>query len=224
MRGSPDPARPFAWLVASVLVVALGPTVHPATGQGKSSDVTLVKADGTALRIPSSGPLANPMAQGVARDIAAFDRQKSLPGLRGASPEVAEAVRRLAQESRNEAVDQLDTTYRVASSTSAGVLDIGLLQAARQSVDVLKQILSSPSPPSLQVRTEVDASSPNAVLHYCLRADYRRAACAWQSYTFGATVRIGLYMFRVQSDGAVVGEEQVLVLNEPTKVTIRPVR
>jgi hypothetical protein len=223
MRGSPTPAWPLIWFVAPVLVV-VAPTVHHATGQGKSSDVTLVKADGTALQIPSAGPLANPIAQGVARDITAFDRQKSLPGLRGASPEVAEAVRQLAQESRNEAVEQLDTTYRVARSTSAGVLDTGLLRAARQSVDVLKQIASSPSPPSLHVRTEVDASSPNAVLHYCLRADYRRNACAWQSYTFGATVRIGLYMFRVQSNGAVAGEEQVLVLNEPTRVTIRPIR
>jgi hypothetical protein len=76
----------------------------------------------------------------------------------------------------------------------------------------------------MQVRTEIDASAPNAVLHYCLRADYRRNACGWQSYTFGATVHIGLYMFRVQAENAVASEEQVLVLNEPTKVTIRPVR
>lgn len=209
---------------ACALLFAVGLTGR-ATGQEAGKDITLVKRDGTQLRVPSTGPLASPAAQDVAREIAAYDKGPKSPSARGADPAVVEAIRRLAQETRNDAVDQLDTTLRVAQSTS-GALDARLLRAARQSADMLKQIIGSPPPPSLLVRTEIGSSIPNAVLHYCLRADYRKKACSWQSYNFGAVLSIGLYMFRVQSDAGVAQErdEQVLVLNEPTKVTILPMR
>ncbi len=185
----------------------------------------MVKRDGTQLRIPATGPLASAAAQDVARDIAAYDRKPTSPSARGADPAVVDAMRQLAQESRNEAVDQLDVTFRVAQSTS-GALDTRLLRAARQSADMLTLIVRSPPPPSLQVRTEITSSIPNAVMHYCLRADYRKKACSWQSYNFGAVLHIGLYMFRVQSDAGAAQErdEQVLVLNEPTIRTILPMR
>ena len=196
-----------------------------AEGQGPAKDITLARRDGTQLRVPSTGPLASRTAQDVAREIAAYDKDPKSPSVRGADPAVVEAMRQLAQETRNDAVDQLDTTLRVAQSTS-GALDARLLQAARHSADMLKQIVASPPPPSLRVRTEINSSIPNAVLHYCLSADYRKKACSWQSYSFGAVLNIGLYLFRVQSDAGVAQErdEQVLVLNEPTKVTILPMR
>jgi hypothetical protein len=129
----------------------------------------------------------------------------------------------MADESRNEAVEQLDLTYRVAHETS-GPLDSKLLDGAKKDVEFLREIMRAPPPPSLNVHTAISASLPNAILHYCLRADYLRNVCDWRSYNSGALMPIGLYMFRV--DGADAGSktqvEAVLVLNEPTQLVILP--
>ena len=195
-----------------------------AAGQTANKDLTVTKADGKQVKVPATGPLANPTAQEVAAGVLYYDKQvKSHPPGRHASPEVARAMQQMADESRNEAVEQLDLTYRVAQETS-GPLDSELLEGAKKNVEIVREIMQAPPPPNLNVHTTISASIPNAILHYCLRADYVRKACDWQSYNSGALMPIGRYMFRVESsDGsAKIQEEIILVLNDPTQRIISP--
>src|SRR5271169_6837486 len=84
-------------------------------GQGGNKDLTVTKSDGKQVKVPGAGPLANATAQDVAAGILDYDKQvKSRPPGKHASPEVARAMQQMAEESRNEAVEELDLTYRVA--------------------------------------------------------------------------------------------------------------
>lgn len=208
-----------------VLAVLSVTAVYAGGQTSKNKDLILTKSDGTQIRVPGSGPLANQTAQEVALGILEFDKQKKShpPGERAVNPQVAEAIRQMAEESRNEALEQLDLTYRVAQETS-GPLDTQVLKSAKENVDLLWEIMRGPPPPNLNVHTEISASTPNAMLHYCLRSDYTRNICAWHSYSLGALMPIGRYMFRVESveAGGKAQEEEVLVLNEPTKLMILP--
>jgi hypothetical protein len=198
-----------------------------AAGQTSGNkDITLARPDGTEVRVPREGRLANQTAQDVALGILEFDKQaKSRPPRRRASnPEVADAMRQMAEESRNEALEQLDLTYRTAKITS-GPLDSQLLQSAKKNLDIVREIMRTPPPPNLNVHTKISASVPNAILHYCLRGDYKRDVCAWHSYNPGALMPIGRYMFRVElvEPGSKAQDEEVLVLNEPTELVILPI-
>jgi hypothetical protein len=211
--------RCLVWLVCAACFAEMS-----AACQGKGGDIVLLKADGKQLRVPSGGGPANAAAQEIAREIAAFDKRASSRPSRG-RPDVGEAVRRLSEEVRDDTVDQLDMHYRLPDQVS-GSFDTALLEAARKSADMLKQVMGSPPPPSLNVHTEITTSIPNAVLHDCLRGDYKRNACSWRSYSAGALMPIGLYVFRAENatgEGRAV-EEEILVLHDPTKQPILPMR
>ena len=199
--------------------------IEAAAGQDRGSrDIILLKSDGSQVRVPASGPLASPAAQEIARDVQAYDRRaRSQPFSGAADPQIAQAVERLAQEVRDDAVDRLDQTYRLADVV-AGPLDQDLLEAARKTADALKQMMRAPPPPRLNVRTQITVTLPNASLHYCLRGDYKANACSWRSYSTGDVLPIGLYMFRAESAGNEPTEEEVLVLNDPTTRMIAPMR
>lgn len=212
-----------SFIAAGVLAVSVLSGFR-AAAQAAGKDLTVTKPDGKQVKVPGKGPLANPTAQEVAAGVLDYDKQvKSHPPGRRASPEVARAMQQMADESRNEAVEQLDLTYRVAQETS-GPLDSELLEGAKKNLEFVRDIMRAPPPPNLNVHTTISASLPNAILHYCLRADYLRKACDWQSYNSGALMPIGRYMFRVEfSDGsAKIQEELILVLNDPTQWVIQP--
>jgi len=219
-----DTPKMRGFIAVGVLAVCAVSGFRAAGQAASSKDLTVTKVDGKQVKVPATGPLANPTAQEVAAGVLDYDKQvKSHPPGRHASPEVARAMQQMADESRNEAVEQLDLTYRVAQETS-GPLDSELLDGAKKNVEFVREIMRAPPPPNLNVHTAISASVPNAILHYCLRADYLRKACDWHSYNSGALMPIGRYMFRVESsEGSPnIQEEIVLVLNDPTQLVILP--
>jgi hypothetical protein len=212
--------------IACCILVASGMTGFHATGQGTGGkDLILSKPDGTVVHVPKAGPFANEAAQQAAQGVLDYDRRvKSHRPDAHADPQVAKAIQDIADETRNEAVEQIDLAYRVPTMSS-GPLDLQLIENAKRNVALLREIMSTPPPPSLMVHTAVSSSIPKAVLHYCLRADYLRKSCDWHTYTPGALMPIGRYMFRVESpDSAATREEVVLVLNDPTQQSIEPMR
>ncbi len=197
----------------------------------QDGEILITKSNGSQLRVPTTGPLADSNAQTVAKSVRSFDAEfsagikRSPPGgtTTGANPEVLAAMQQLALESRNEAVDQLDLAYQVAQGTSAVSLNPNLVQQARQGIERARKIISSPPPSSLYVHTEIAAAIANGSLHYMAMMKYRRQSTSWESYEFGKTLPIGLYMFRL--DAPSMGEpyeEEVLVLAEPTEHKIIP--
>jgi hypothetical protein len=223
MRAKPWGAKVLAWVSVLGLFSSLG--LYPVDHRAKrGDDIILVKSDGTSVRVPTEGPMANEAAQSVARDIAALDKRAKSGHGESADPQVTEAVRNLSEALRNDAIDKLDLSYRVAQSTSAP-LNTALIEAAKGSANMLSKVVSAPPPLNLNVHTEITTSIQNAVLHYCLRGDVKRNACSWKSYVPGDALPIGLYVFRAESRGNdTPKDEEILVLDDPTKHTILPGR
>src|ERR1700680_2268897 len=175
---------PSAMLVGAL---ALSPFSVGAWSQsGKEPAIKLAKPDGKEVVVPLSGPLSNDSAQGVAKDIQSFDKQvkskKYLAHVK--NPEVAEAMAEIAAQSRNDALEQLDLAYRIAGKTS-GELDNRLIDGAKHDINAATQVLSSPPPPSVNVRTQISTTVPNAALHYCRVDDFKENgnSCGWESYS-----------------------------------------
>lgn len=194
---------------------------------GKESTIKLIKPDGREVLVPLSGPLSNDTAQAVARDIQSFDKEAKSRRhpVDAKNEEVAAAMMELAVESRNDALEQLDLAYRITQK-SAGTLDNRLLNGAKRDIDSASQILLTSPPPSVQVHTRISSTIPNATLHYCGVGDYKENGngCAWESYSSGAVLHIGRYMFRMDIPGTQSRPytERVLVLNDPTERTLSP--
>jgi hypothetical protein len=206
-------------------MIAIGGLCVAAAAQvAGGNDIALKKADGAKVLIPASGPRYNESAHEVAVDVESLDREvknsRKPPGNR----EVVAAMRQIALDARNDAVDSLDLAYRVAEQTS-GVLDSGQLDSAKRNVQFAKDILKASPPPKLFVRTKISSTVSGATIHYWNAADYTKKLGTWSSYTAGENLHIGRYLFRVHSsDGDETFQELVLVLSDPTEKTLSPVR
>jgi hypothetical protein len=209
-------------LALTTIIISL-----PAQAQSNSDkDITLATSSGTAVRVPSTGALANDAAQNVALDVVYVDRQlkSSKSGKRAGKEDVAAATQKMALDARNDAVDSLDLAYRVAEKTS-GVLDSGQIDSAKQNVQIAKLILKTTPPARLYVRTAISSTVSGAALHYWDAADFKKKVGSWSSYTPGEPLHIGRYLFRV--DGVNDNEpyeELVLILSDPTERVISPLR
>src|SRR5690242_17838795 len=109
-------------------------------------DVTLKKADGAKVVIPASGPRFNEGAHQAAVDLEALDRDVKNARKQAGNREVIAAMRQIAIDARNDAVDSLDLAYRVSEETS-GVLDSEQVDSAKRNVQFAKDILKATPPP-----------------------------------------------------------------------------
>ena len=188
------------------------------------NDITLKKADGAKVLIQASGPRFNESAHEAAREVETFDREIKNSRKQPGSRDVVEAMRQIAIDARNDAVDSLDLAYRVAEQTS-GILDSEQLDSARHNIQFAKDILKASPPPKLYVRTKISSTAKGATIHCWDAADYKKKVGTWSSYTAGESLHIGRYLFRVQpGDGNEPFQELVLVLSDPTEKTLSPVR
>jgi hypothetical protein len=199
----------------------------PASAQAPSNkDITLTTSRGTAVRVPSSGALANDAAQQVALNVIAIDGQLKLSKSRKRSgkSDVAAAMQQMATDARNDAVDSLDLAYRVAGETS-GNLDSTQIDSAKQNVQIANEILKAAPPVRLYVRTAISSTVTGAALHYWDAADYKKKVGSWSSYTPGDQLHIGRYRFRVDAvNGGEPYQELVLILSDPTEKVLSPLR
>lgn len=166
--------------------------------EAKPSGLSVVKADGVVVEVPRSGALADGRAIALAEAIRDYDEKRvsgshlkkiSDPGLRDAVDELATAL-------RDDAVDRLDLTFRVARRTSSG-LDAGLLSQGQESIRKLTELISRP-PTKVYVSTQITSRINGVSIQYMSAADYRKKLDEWMGYTFGQSMKIGVYMFRLQ--------------------------
>lgn len=199
------------------------------TNDTNEEQLALDMADGSALIIPISGPLANDTAIAIYHEVQTIDvRLKKLQRLLSTTknnPEVVSALLKLATEYRNESVSELDLAYRISQKTS-GILDRKLLKSAKEKTMKAFSILRATPPSSLFVKTEISTTIGNADIHYISFGDYRSEKGYWSSYSFGKRIKIGRYMFRVQFADSTIKpcEEVVLILSDPTVHKIIPRR
>lgn len=184
-------------------------------------DITLTTSSGTTVRVPSAGALANDTAQEVALGVVDLDQQ--LKKNRKGKSDVSSAMKQIALDARNDAVDSLDLAYRVAGKTS-GPLDSEQIDSAKQNVQIARDILKATPPPRLYVKTTISSTLTGAVLHYWDAADYKKKVGSWSSYTRGEMLHIGRYLFRLDSaTGGEPYQELVLILSDPTEKVISPI-
>jgi hypothetical protein len=219
-------ARAGAVLSFCCFIAITGGTLLTVEAQVQSQkEITLTTSKGSTVRIPLSGVLANDSAEHVALDVIALDGQLKprKSGKRGKSG-VSAAMRQIAIDARNDAVDSLDLAYRVAGETS-GPLDSQQIDSAKQNVQIVKDVLKATPPPTVYVQTAISSTVSGASLHYWDVAGYKKKVGSWSSYTPGETLHIGRYVFRV--DSAAGGEpyqELVLILSDPTEKVLAPLR
>jgi hypothetical protein len=209
-----------------LLVIAPGTWGVAAMAQvAGRSEITLKSSNGTKVLIPADGqPGFNETAHEAALDIGSLDREVKNPRKRSGDRQVLLAMRQIAVDARDDAVDSLDLAYRVAGETS-GVLDPQQLDSAKRNIQFAKELLNAAPPPKLYVRTVISSTITGATIHYWNAADYKMKVGTWNSYTAGDNLRIGRYFFSVHpGDGKEPFQELVLVLSDPTERTLSPVR
>jgi hypothetical protein len=164
----------------------------------------------------------------MAETIAAFDSELASSNLRAGDAEVVRAMRQIAAEQREEALDSLIRAIRIADTTSGG-LDQMLLKNAARALDAGQHVIRSAPPASLLVRTEIRVAGkgpaePAWALHYQTAAEFRNKEELWHSYNFGEPLRIGNYIFRATPGKPQAREyrEKVLVLADPTVLMLQP--
>jgi hypothetical protein len=206
------------------LAVSCAPTAT--SGMRDGEFIELRKSNGVTLRIPLRGLLYNKEAVAIAREIQSIDA--SLGSWRASSktmdPAVVNAAEHIVLQLRDEAIAELAFAYEVAEDT-AGPLDVrSLRNASRRAGDALGVFRVS-LPSSVYVKTEITSSVPNAVLHYMSFADHEAKKRSWSSYNVGERMRMGLYVFRVQTPGSnpQVYEEIVSIDQDPKRHQINPV-
>jgi hypothetical protein len=180
--------------------------------------IELRKPGGGLLRVPLGGPGSNPESTAVARRVQEIDAE--LEGWRAAHPsadhQVAAALTGAARELRDEAVWQLDLAYRVAERTS-GPLDAALVLLAGGGADEARKVLRSPPPASAFVETRITAASGDAALRYMTAGEHRSGTGSWSTYNPGQRLRIGRYVFRIETTaGTAPWVETLLVIEDPT--------
>jgi hypothetical protein len=206
------------------VMVALGCCIAGLAQVAGGNDIGLKKSNGEKVLIPANGSGFNESAHEAALGVESLDREIKNPRKRSGNREVLQAMRQIAVDSRNDAVDSLDLAYRVAQETSGG-LDSAQLDSAKRNVQFAKDLLNASPPPRLYVRTAISSTVNGATIHYWDAADYKRRVGSWSSYTRGDNLHIGRYFFRVDTgDGSGPFQELVLVLSDPTEKTLSPVR
>lgn len=221
-------ARPCATVALALLLAACagGGTSPRVVDSPDLTRVVLRKADGVVVDVPRTGALADERALELARAISDFDTQSAAGGplAKIADPGLREAVAAMATALRDDALDQLDLTYRVARRTSAG-LDGGLLAQGQETMKKVTDLLSHP-PTRLYVRTQITSQVVDVSLHYMSSSDYRRQSSDWMSYTIGQMMKIGAYVFRLQRQAG-AGEpllQRVEIMSDPFVRTLDPAR
>jgi len=197
---------------------------------GEAPQVLTVPGNGDAeIRIPLGGPLYDAQAEGVARAILASDREIEVLRRRPAT-EPNLALLALARELRAESYRNLDLAVRVSKTSSGAAQD--LVNLARDTAGAATVTATAAAPPGLELLTEI-TGPVGAVLHYIAKGEYDSAEPAgrrWTSYASGDRLRIGRYVFNVQpgqqpaAAAETAFEEIVLVIAEPTKRSLQPMR
>jgi hypothetical protein len=202
------------------MALLLGCSIWQVAAGATDKPIKLKKSDGSDVVVPATGELADERARAIASSLQSYDESsKHWRSAKPASP--AAELREIADQARNESLDQLDLAYRMARKTSGG-LDGDLLESAKKNIDFAKAALKRKPSESLLVRTQISTPPPQATLRYCSKGDRANPDC-WQTYNTGSSLRIGRYVFRVESQGGGKAyEEMVWILEDPTEHTIVP--
>lgn len=194
------------------------------------NSIKIALAEGRTVEVPTSGPLYDPEAVALAKDIKKADKKlarlhKSLRRQvsRGRLDEdVAIATIDTLSELREMSAMELDLAIRKADSV-AGLLDMSLIRQGREYIDEAMGLFGT-STARKNVPTRITTEPPAHVLHYMFVRDHQRKSQDWKSYNEGQLMHIGNYMFRVSFTGE-DGEprtyvEPVSILADPTERVI----
>ena len=216
------------WLTALAVVVA-GFAGEHSSGAGqdsrhaKADEMVLRKADGTTVSVPTNGPLADERALALARAISDVDAARqakdAFAGIGDAS--LRKTMNELATALRDDALDQLDLTYRVARRTSAG-LDSRLLSPGFDSMRKLAELVSRP-PVRQYVSTQITGRVEGMSIRFMSTPDFNSGSKEWQTYTLGQPMKLGVYEFRLVQPGG--GEplcQKVEIMRDPMIATLDP--
>lgn len=220
---------PWRWATgAACALLLVGPA---AQAKDKPANIVLKSATGQPIEVPVSGPLYNPRAEQLAREIETLDKQiakarKEKPARTPDAATIKAEMLSIAVEARNDALAELDLAMDVARKTSAGSLDEETVARAKEDARSAATVLSTRPPNSIAVATKISTSITDATLHYISKVKYQLRSTDWSSYTDGERMRIGRYVFRVQPPqvGSPTYEEVVLILSDPTTKRLTPVR
>jgi hypothetical protein len=207
--------RAFGLLLLPLLIIA---------GTSRADQILVRKSDGTAISVQTTGPLAEGRAATLARDINQYDAASKGDDVFAAVDDAAlrQALNALAKSLRDDAADQLDLAYRVASRTSAGV-DDRLLAPGFDSMRKLSERISRP-PTRQYVRTQITTSIAGTVLWFMGHADFKNGSDAWVGYTLGLPMKIGAYEFRLTGPGSARPRcQRVVVMSDPMIATLAPI-
>ena len=226
-----DAAVLFGWFARYILVLVIstmtiGYRADVVRAQGEyGASISLDRPDGTSVSVPLEGPLHNDMLERIAREIQTLD--KFIASRNASSKSEADtAILKVAYESRNDALKQLDLALRIAQQTSSGQLDLGILRKAKEYSKDANEALVSQVPSSIFVTTQITTSVANATMHCISKGDYDAGKHSWMSYSTGDKLRIGRYVFRVEprEPASDIYEELVLVVKDPTQRKLHPLR
>jgi hypothetical protein len=195
------------------------------SGVACSADsIVLKRPDGTTFSFPLSGPQYDPRAEKLVREIQELDKLIEQSS-KGAPRDVAIALRQIASEYRKEAVDNLELAVETAQQTSSLQLDSKLIGKAADGVKGFRQLVNSPTPNSLRVKTQISTTISDAQIHYLGKADHELQLFHWSSYTPGDRLVIGRYVFRVQSEALPGGsfQEEVRIFSDPAMQVLSPI-
>lgn len=191
-------------------------------------ELTLSRSGGSPVIVPATGPLSHERLTAVSREILATDENIQKLGL---SPNVIDReMAAIANELREESVNEVDLAIRIARRTSSGI-DAGLLKKAEGSLSLLRSMMKTPPPPSIFVSTDIKVIPTDRLIHFVSMSAYNAGTPFWESYTPQSRMRIGRYMFRVSpcnaSEQTCSASEQahcepILILEEPTKRVLQP--
>lgn len=190
----------------------------------RAEQILVRKSDGTRIYVQVTGPLAEGRAATLARDINQYDAASKGDDVFAAVDDAAlrQQLNALAKSLRDDAADQLDLAYRVASRTSAG-MDDRLLAPGFDSMRQLSELVSRP-PTRQYVRTQITTSIAGTVLWFMGHADFKNGSDAWLGYTLGLPMKIGAYQFRLTGpNGARPRCQRVVVMSDPMIATLTPI-
>lgn len=200
-----------------LLLSACASTPEPA--EPRTAEIT--RREGPPVVVPLEGPLATPATKGIVERIQAIDAdlarwRSSVSG----DPEVIAAMERVALETREDAVEELEKALAIAESTS-GPLDF-LFRDADEKLDDTREVLAASPPASVWCRSEITAVPDGAFIHYMAEGDFADGRREWSSYSPGALLRIGRYRFRVTQGEEHDYDEVVTVVADPTVARLQP--
>lgn len=136
------------------------------------------------------------------------------------NPIVIKEFEKIAIQSREEAVRELEVAWTIATSTS-GPLDM-LFGRTDESIGDASTVLGTELPSSPSCKTEITAVPEGAYIHYTTEGDYQDGRRDWISYTFGENLNLGHYRFLVSKGDEFKYDQRVLILTDPKVVHLQP--